>query len=375
VVSCSLSIAVNSDPKSRVKFMYSPYIETVLSLQVLYDPQHHGALLPWVIRFKERISPETYREIRYFGDNIREWLYLIDLALDMPDLDRLSFGEVIERLQAMPITRFVFLLFGEQVPPMEIEAAFDSPSNVEVVCRRLEIDDSRRREEMARFFRDPEKVRRELCRFLVSYWNEYFEEEFYWVELLLVKGIKEEAKRLAQESLPRFLTRLGGGLISRGDRRVRRMKPNVVVIENTPTPVDVSLNELDEIVLFPSLFVSPQSIFELSEGRLLMSFSVPPGVYLRRDTLVPPEELSRLLKTLADETRLKIMKLMMQDRQCTQGLAVELGLAEPTVSRHLKLLRESDLISSEKEGNYIYYTLRLEKIAELHMKILDFLRN
>lgn len=354
--------------------MYSPYIETVLSLQVLYDPHHHGALLPWVIRFKEKISPETYGEIRYFGDNIREWLYLIDFVLDLPDLDRLDFAQVIEHIAALPRGEFVFRLLGEQVPMAELDAALTNPSAVQAVFQRLDITSPRRREEMGRLLACPEKIQKELCDFLLSYWAKYFEEEYHWVELLLIKGIKDEAKRLDEESLARFLTRLSGGLISR-DKKLRRAHPDHVMIEGLSGPVEISLGDLEAVVLFPSLFVSPQSIFELGAKRLIMSYSVPPGVYLRQDTLVPPEQLSRLLKTLADETRLKIMKLMMQDRQCTQGLAVELSLAEPTISRHLKLLREADLISSAKEGNYIYYNLRLERIAELHMKILDFLRN
>jgi len=374
VVSHLVAVAAVPNAKNRVRFTYSPYIETVLSLQVLYDPHHHGALLPWVIRFKEKVSPETYREIRHFGDNIREWLYLIDFVLDLPGLDRLDFPQVIEHIAGLPPAEFVFRLLGERVRLSEIEAAFAGPSGVDAVLRLLEITGVRRREEMVQLLAQPGKIQRELCDFLVTYWNQSFEEEYHWVELLLVKGIKDEAKRLEEESLPRFLTRLSGGLISR-DKKLRRAHPDHVMIENVSGPVEISLSDLDEIVLFPSLFVSPQSIFELGPKRLIMSYSVPPGVYLRQDTLVPPEQLSRLLKTLADETRLKIMKLMMQDRQCTQGLAVELSLAEPTISRHLKLLREADLISAAKEGNYIYYNLRLERIAELHMKILDFLRN
>ena len=371
-----MAVVVQPNIKNRVRFLYSPYIETVLSLQVLYDPHHHGALLPWVIRFKERISPEDYGEIRYFGDNIREWLFLIDLVLDHPQLGRLTFADSVNHIASMPPATFVFRLLGEQVPMTEIEAAIADPAGNAVagIFGRLDITSPRRCEEMTHLFETPEKIQKDLCAFLLSYWNQYFEEEYHWVELLLVKGVKDEAKRLAEESLARFLTRLSGGLISR-DKKLRRTHPDHVLIESGSGPVEVSMSDLSEIALFPSLFVSPQSIFELSGGRLVMSFSVPPGVYLRRDTLVPPEQLSRLLKTLADETRLKIMKLMMQDRQFTQGLAVELGLAEPTISRHLKVLREADLISSVKEGNYIYYTLRLERIAELHMKILDFLRN
>ncbi len=371
-----MAVAVQPNPKNRVRFMYSPYVETILSLQVLYDPHHHGALLPWVIRFKEKISPETYRDIRYFGDNIREWLYLIDLVLDHPDLARMSFADTIAYIAGLPQAEFIFRLLSQQVTPAAIEAALADPGGpaAAAVFDTLGVTNQRRREEMGDLFRAPAKVQKELCEFLLSYWNQYFEEEYHWVELLLVKGVKDEAKKLDEESLSRFLARLSGGLITR-DKKLRRAQPDHVMIEaGEPGPVEVALGELKEIVLFPSLFISPQNIFELGPDRLLMSYSVPPGVYLRQDTLVPPEQLSRLLKTLADETRLKIMKLMMQDRQCTQGLAVELNLAEPTISRHLKLLREADLISSVKEGNYIYYNLRLERIAELHMKILDFLR-
>ncbi len=369
-----MAVAVQPNLKNRVNFMYSSYIETVLSLQVLYDPHHHGALLPWVIRFKEKISPETFRDIRYFGDNIREWLYLIDLVLDLPRLSRMSFPDVMSHIAGLPPDTFVYRLLSEQIPLEEVKAALAGPAGATLpIFEKLGINNQRRREETAHLFETPAKIQKELCEFLVSYWNQYFEEEYHWVELLLVKGIKEEAKKLDEETLPRFLARLSGGLVSR-DKKLRRAAPDRVMIESVEGPVEIGLGDLKEIALFPSLFVSPQSIFELSADRLIMSYSVPPGVYLRQDILVPPEQLSRLLKTLADETRLKIMKLMMQDRQCTQGLAVELSLAEPTISRHLKLLREADLISSSKEGNYIYYNLRLERIAELHMKILDFLR-
>lgn len=367
-------MAVRPGPKNRVRFFYSPFIETVLSLQVLYDTRHHGALLPWVIRFKEKVSPETYRDLRYFGDNVREWLYLIDFALELPDLDRLSFTEVVERIRGLPDAAFVFRLLGEQVPEAEVEAALADHGRVSGAIGHLDITEPRRREGLVRLFRTPADVREELCAFLLRYWEQYFKEEYHWVELALVRGIKDEARRLEEEALPRFLSRLSGGLISRDKRLRRPPQPDRVVIESGSGTTELDLGSLTEIALFPSLFVSPQSIFELEDGRLVMSFSVEPGVYLRRDTLVPPEQLSRLLKTLADETRLQILKLMMTDRQCTQGLAVELGLAEPTISRHLKLLRDAELISPVKEGNYIFYTLRLERIAELHTKLIDFLR-
>jgi ArsR family transcriptional regulator len=104
-------------------------------------------------------------------------------------------------------------------------------------------------------------------------------------------------------------------------------------------------------------------------------YPVSPGIYRRPENMAPPEPLAQLLKTLADETRLKILKLILEERKCARDLAEALELAEPTISRHLRRLRDAELVDTSEDGNFIYYTAKLERIAELHMKVLDFLRS
>lgn len=51
-----------------------------------------------------------------------------------------------------------------------------------------------------------------------------------------------------------------------------------------------------------------------------------------------------VLKAVADETRMNILKLLLGHNYCVRALANELGLTEATISQHLKVLREAGLL-------------------------------
>jgi len=76
-------------------------------------------------------------------------------------------------------------------------------------------------------------------------------------------------------------------------------------------------------------------------------------------------ELLQALKTLADETRLKLLKLLLTHDLCVGALAKRLGVSEASVSQHLKQLREAGLVKGEKRGYWTHYTVEREKLNEL----------
>ena len=82
-------------------------------------------------------------------------------------------------------------------------------------------------------------------------------------------------------------------------------------------------------------------------------------------------ELSRVFKALADPVRLRLLSLIGAhgDREaCVCELVDAFELSQPTISHHLKVLREAGLITSERRGTWIYYQVRpgsLERIAGL----------
>jgi len=66
----------------------------------------------------------------------------------------------------------------------------------------------------------------------------------------------------------------------------------------------------------------------------------------------------RILKALADPTRLRLVRLLAQEELNVQELCAALETPQPRVSRHLAVLREAGLVSDRREGNRIFYSLR-----------------
>lgn len=65
----------------------------------------------------------------------------------------------------------------------------------------------------------------------------------------------------------------------------------------------------------------------------------------------------RAMKALSDSNRIKIIKLLEQKELCVCEITSALGLAQPTVSKHLKLLEDAELIASRKDASWVNYRL------------------
>ena len=68
-------------------------------------------------------------------------------------------------------------------------------------------------------------------------------------------------------------------------------------------------------------------------------------------------EPAQLFRALADETRLKIVKLLSEKEMCVEDLMAALSLAQATTSHHLQVLKEAGLVQAEKRGRNVYYSL------------------
>ena len=63
----------------------------------------------------------------------------------------------------------------------------------------------------------------------------------------------------------------------------------------------------------------------------------------------------KVMKALSDPNRVKIVKLLQQKTMCVCELRGVLGLAQPTVSKHLKILEEAGLVDYHKDGLWVNY--------------------
>ena len=80
------------------------------------------------------------------------------------------------------------------------------------------------------------------------------------------------------------------------------------------------------------------------------------------------EELAAALKAIADPARLRLLSLIQAQpghEACVCNLTEPLGLSQPTVSHHLKVLLEAGLVEREQRGSWAYFRVREEPLASL----------
>ena len=74
------------------------------------------------------------------------------------------------------------------------------------------------------------------------------------------------------------------------------------------------------------------------------------------NSMVMKRETS-IFKALSDETRLRIMKLLLKKELCVCEIEAALNLPQSKVSRHLMVLRLVGLVTDRREGTWIFYSL------------------
>ena len=75
--------------------------------------------------------------------------------------------------------------------------------------------------------------------------------------------------------------------------------------------------------------------------------------------------MNKLFKALNDETRRQIIELL-KEREMTAGeIADKFNISKPSISHHLDILKQADLITSEKKGQFVEYALNTTILDDL----------
>ena len=80
------------------------------------------------------------------------------------------------------------------------------------------------------------------------------------------------------------------------------------------------------------------------------------------------EELAARLKAIAEPTRLRLLSLIAaqpDQEACVCDLTDPVGLSQPTVSHHLKILVDAELLTRDKRGVWAYYQLVPDRLVQL----------
>lgn len=74
------------------------------------------------------------------------------------------------------------------------------------------------------------------------------------------------------------------------------------------------------------------------------------------------KRIAVIFKAFCDENRVRILKLLDCGEKCACNLLEELDITQPTLSHHMKILCDSGIVVSRKEGKWMYYSISEEGV-------------
>ena len=193
------------------------------------------------------------------------------------------------------------------------------------------------------FSLDPEETKTRVLDILQRWYERVFRD--YEPQLIPILQRDAEAKQAMKQtmSLERLIETATNGL------------------EYVPEP------NLRKVLLIPSYVMRPWN--ELSDYQDIKIFCYPVAdESVSEDPHTPPVRLVRLYKALADERRLRILKMLMTRSYSLQEIADEFGVAKTTMHHHLGILRAAGLVRAQ--SNDKVYSLRPNMLSEVS-ELLD----
>lgn len=79
-----------------------------------------------------------------------------------------------------------------------------------------------------------------------------------------------------------------------------------------------------------------------------------------------------MFKALSDKTRRKILEMLKKGDMTAGEIADEFDMTKPSITHHLNLLKQADLVDKERDGQYIYYSLNITVMQEVLSWVMNF---
>ncbi|WP_052665397.1 ArsR/SmtB family transcription factor [Nitriliruptor alkaliphilus] len=344
-----------------VGFAWSPLFEAVLSMAVVARPKRTPMHLPWTRRCRALLPPELHEEVRTLArafDGYVPGLFEVGLVGDSATFeDELAaFGRIDDDVVAYELS---LAFAGLPCAPTDVRGphlVHDAAYRDEVLTSASARDDGR--VVMARaVLEDPARERDRIARLFARYWEAAFEQEWARVLPRIEAEVTDGARALVTRGAPGVVDEL----LPEG--RWDEATSSIVVDKTYDAVCDVAAR--GGVLLVPTVYGWPRVLLEIDQ-RWPLAIFVP-----LRDLRQPevPQEADHAvadgLRALGDETRLQITRMVAEQPRSTKELAELLKLSDSSISRHLKILDGAGVVTKERDGYFVLYRLRPERIGQL----------
>lgn len=85
--------------------------------------------------------------------------------------------------------------------------------------------------------------------------------------------------------------------------------------------------------------------------------------------------INRTFQALSDPTRREILKMLRQNDLTAGEIADQFNISKPSISHHLNILKNADLVLDERKGQFIYYSLNTSVLEDVMGWFADFIQS
>ncbi len=341
---------------------YGAAYELLLSMSVFADSKdHHDYEVGsnWFDVIHARVSVDIlqsidslYYTINLNNDYMTSWINLLGLVHDSPaPKDVPTFLSYLANLDPLELRLHLFGYYKKYIRrliPLDIivQAAEGDSEAQQQFVKLARLDSADKRKHLLSFLAcDAETQKNALLQTLHGWYEQFFCDQEQ--DVLPILAYDAESKRRLQETLTaeQLIETATNGL------------------EYVPEP------GLRRVLLVPSYVERPWNVATEYQDMKVFCYPVADEFALR-DQSIPPTRLVRLYKALADERRLRILKLLMTRNYSLQELSEEFNLAKSTLHHHLVTLRTAGLVRIRESERDNVYSLRPQMLTEA-AKLLD----
>lgn len=201
------------------------------------------------------------------------------------------------------------------------------------------------------------KERDRILNVMEAYYETVFRKEEMILRPYLIRVIQNEKRKCQAEGLWNWIGKI--------HTRLQVEETEVIYLKNHE--FKYKKKELNTVFLTVSTFVYPH--LWLFKHR--QELEVVKGVIVESIESDIPEDLVQIFKVLGDKTRLRIIKLLMQNVCTTQELAQKLEISEAAVSKHLQIMWKADLVHKNKKGFFVEYEFKEDMINYIPYKFYE----
>lgn len=319
---------------------YSPTVEMAASLNSLASGDANAPGHEWTSDVRSRFSPSELDEFKFLSNASAQWTLVMDLFCYLERSNITDMVRFLTDLKELDDVDFSFCMLSGLVSRKEIRELIFDPERI-ASWHDKDVEHWIGLEIAARILSNPAELKLRLAEFLLWYWDAAFSGIWEAIGVLEMDKVRSEQAILGGVDPEQYLEFCNERLhVSDGAVTIDR--------DGTKTYERSSFSFVD---VFLSAFIGKAMMVNCIEGRL----TVYKGFDLSASRkTVADEQLFGFIRAINGETKMRILSELRKEPKTTKELSDILGIAPSTVSVHLKMMRDAELIYPQRVQNAVY---------------------